>query len=58
MGRPKKAYVSPPVHRAVLEPIEAKDEDIHIFNVRFGTITIKKGKPSPETKAENARNIK
>lgn len=46
-GRPKKAMVSPPVHRAILEPEVAKDEDIHIFNVRFGDVVIKKGKPSP-----------
>ncbi len=41
---------SPPVHRAILEPIETKD--IQIFNVRFGMVTIK-GKPSPVEKSQS-----
>lgn len=39
-----KALRAPPVHRAILEPEVSKDDDIKIFNVRFGTVTIKKNR--------------
>ena len=57
-GRPKKALVAPPVHRAILEPIEAKD--VTIFNVRHGWVTIKRGNRTlgQKPEAENARNKK
>ncbi len=61
-GRPSKAVVSPPIHRAVMEPEKAKDT-LYILNVRHGWfrldngklipinsgVGVRQGKPSPGT---------
>jgi len=44
-GRPSKAVVFPPVHRAIMEPEIAKDT--YIFNVRHGWYRLEKGKLIP-----------
>ncbi len=47
-GRPKKALAFPPVHRAIMEPIETKEsEPLVIFNRRFGWVHIDKGELTP-----------